>query len=412
MLKKIWIVLKYELQRGFWRRSYLFTTFGIPLLALVALMGYQVIQDFRSDSNSTNDEVKSFEDFDEVGYVDPLGIFAPPTEAPFVGKVFRYENEDDAKNALKDATIKSYYLINDDYLETGSVDLVTENFSFNLMGEEDLFKSFVLNSLLQNDPETAQLYIRLQAPSNIHINRLEEDGTSSSSSEDSELVVAYIFALSLLLSTITSSGYLMQSVVEERETRMIEILISSIRPTPLLTGKILAMGLLGLTQVLLWIGAASFILWRLSQDMIDLDLSVRAGTIVISLAYFVVGYLFLGAGFAAVGSLSNNMREGPQLATFISLPAVSPMWFMTLIVNDPNGTLATVLGIIPITAPLTMVIRAAVTTIPAWQVAVSMSLLVLATMGMMWMAGRLFRIGSLLAGTSPKLRDIPKLLRG
>lgn len=412
MFKTIGIVFRYEFMNGFRRRGYLFMTFGISLLALVAFFGYLFISGLSDEQEEPQDPL-NFSDYDPVGYVDPAAIFPPPDVPPFKGKVIKYPDEATAEEAIEQGKIKAYYVVSEDYLQTGHVDLVTETFSLEYSEQRDLFRAFVLNTLLQNNSAATQLYIRLQQPSDITRHQVTKAGEASTRNEDTDFLLAYLFSMTLLASTITSSGYLMQSVVEERETRMIEILISSIRPTPLLVGKILAMGLLGLVQIIVWLSVGVFIASQAAENFVDLShLEISASTLAISLAYFLGGYLLLGSGFAAIGALSNNMREGPQLATFLTLPAVSPLWVMALLIDNPNGNVATILSFIPITAPMTMVIRASVIDIPLWQVVVSLALLSITIVLMMWMAGRLFRIGSLLAGTMPRLRDIPRLLFG
>jgi ABC-2 type transport system permease protein len=116
--------------------------------------------------------------------------------------------------------------------------------------------------------------------------------------------------------------------------------------------------------------------------------------------------------YAAVGALSSSMREGPQYAVIFTLPAVAPLWFLSLFAADPNGTVPLVMSFIPITAPLAMTSRLVATDVPAWQIALSLALLALGALGAMWFSSRLFRVQTLLAGQFPRLKDLPGLLRG
>jgi len=106
------------------------------------------------------------------------------------------------------------------------------------------------------------------------------------------------------------------------------------------------------------------------------------------------------------------MRESQNYVTFVTLPAALPFFFLSLFAEEPNGTIATVLSIFPLTSPLSMIMRASVTTIPTGQLALSIGLLVLTVIFVIWLAGRLFRVNTLLMGNMPKLRDIPTLIRG
>ena len=138
--------------------------------------------------------------------------------------------------------------------------------------------------------------------------------------------------------------------------------------------------------------------------------SMSGGQIAVVVLYFVLGYLYFAASYAAIGTLVTNMREGPQLAAVVTLPAAVPLWATSLFAIAPNGPVATVLSMIPFTAPLSMVMRATLTEIPLIQVVISAGLLALTVVVIMWLAGRFFRVNILLAGQMPKLRDLARLV--
>jgi len=118
------------------------------------------------------------------------------------------------------------------------------------------------------------------------------------------------------------------------------------------------------------------------------------------------------AGFySIVSALSNSMREGPQYAVLFTLPAVLPFYFISVFTSEPNGTLATVMSIFPLTAPMAMTMRLVLTDVPVADLVISVALLAVSVVGVMWLAGRIFRVAILLSGSMPKLRDIPRLIR-
>lgn len=409
----MWTVFWYELAVQGRRRAYLLMTLGLPLAALVIFFGYQIFTAITESGDETdNSSPQTFEDYDPVGYVDSQNQLPDPLGTAFEGKVIRYETERDAKRALDNDSVNVYYLLADDYLTTGHVDLITDTFSPEITDESDLFEAYVLNAFLE-DEALVPLFIRLRNPTNLVQHRIQEDGQTDTHDENADFWLAYVFAIALFMATLSASGYLMQSVIEERETRMIEVLMSSVKPLSLLTGKTLALGLLGFMQIALWLATTTFIITQAAKEFVDLrQFEVSPEMLVISIIYFVGGYLMIGAGFAAVGAISNNMREGPQLATIITLPAVVPLWLMTLIVTEPNGQIAVILSLFPLTAPMTMVMRASIISIPLVELIASLILMVLGIAGMLWVAARLFRINNLLAGNTPKLRDIPRLIFG
>ncbi len=416
-MRLIWTVIHYEARRQFLRRAYLFSTFGLPLLAILAVGSFIAIDTFGTEDDDNEPSTalspaeelaKALEDYDTIGYVDQSGLFAAPTTPPFDSKVLRFETEAEAQRALKNGSIGSYYLIPANYLETGEVEAVAQNFNLDLLGQSDLIEGFVLNSLI-TDEATAPIYVRLQYPANITQHTVETSGESRTVSETDELArfwMVYLFSLILFISTMTSSGYLMQSVIEERETRMIEVIISSVRPMPLLFGKVVALGALGLLQIVLWLTTAVLLTILAADNIAALgSLEIRFYSVVISLVYFLGAFLTLGSGSAAIGAISGNLRDASQLLTVIVLPAVAPLWLMTLIINDPNGTLAVVLSLIPITAPLTIVMRSAIITIPPLELVASFVSMLVAAFFFTWVAGRLFRVGVLLSGSNIPIRQ-------
>lgn len=413
----IWTVFRYETIRQASRNAYLLLTFGLPVVALVGFGLYTVISgiDEEEDPTSDDDIQQIFEDYDPIGYIDTDSVLQEPRRPPFTQKVTRYADEASARQALEDGEIATYFVLADDYLESGSVDVVADTLDLTVPEQADLFEAFVLNSLIA-DEASAQLFVRLQNPLSLTQNTIER-GTDAVEQVDEgddaqQFWIAYVFVLALIGSTLISSGYLMSSVIEERETRMIEIIISSVRPGPLLAGKILAQGMLGLAQISVWLATFLFVVTQLSGDLIDTSgLSINASTLVITLIYFALGYLLFGAAYAGIGAVSGSLREGSQLLTVVILPAMAPLYFLAVIVEDPNGTLATVMSIIPITAPVAMVVRATLTEIPLLELAASIALLSLTVVVFIWLGGRLFRVGVLLTGSFPGVRELLRYLR-
>jgi ABC-2 type transport system permease protein len=144
---------------------------------------------------------------------------------------------------------------------------------------------------------------------------------------------------------------------------------------------------------------------------------VRGGTaigqtLVVFAVYFVLGFLLFGSLMAGIGALSTTVRDSQNLVTIVTLPAAVPFFFLTVFVEEPNGRLAVALSLFPLTGPLSMVMRIAVTDVPLVQIALGLVLQVLAVIFAIWLAGRLFRVNTLLMGNMPKLRDLPRLVRG
>lgn len=424
-------VFRYELHRNFWRRGFLFTTFGLPLFAFVLYFGYNFISNLNRDDqpasesastgntgssglgNSLGSVQEMFATVGRVGYVDLSGQFQNP--GSLQNFVLRYADEPAALAALNAGEISLFYVIAADYESTANVTLVMPRLNL-AQASADPIRRLILNNLAQGVDRN--VFNRLLTPANIKEINLQRDSSGQTTSDfGSDFAVIYIFALVLMLSVFTTNGYLMQTVIEEKETRLIEILISALRPTHLLTGKILALGVLGLIQIVTWL-VAIVLLGRLAagntlQTLSALaNLSLEPSQILIFLLYFLFGYLFFAAAYGMVGAVSSSMQEGPQFAVIFTLPAAIPLYFLGVFISTPDGVLPTFLSFFPLTSPLSMVMRVSVTAVPAWQIILSLVLLALADFAMIWLAGRLFRVQTLLAGQTPRFKDLPRLLRG
>lgn len=420
-------VFFYELKRNLQRKGYLFMTFGVPLLGLALLLGYQFISsrsvdDGGSVANPADAIISEFvpDQSARRGFVDLAGVIdraSVDTWPILVG----YDDEESARTALEAGEIVLYYLVAEDYMQSGDVTIVLPKIDLGSM-DDSAMTNALLSSLSQQ--VDGDVFYRLLDPSNYEEFNLAlstvEDAPQPQN-EDSAFILVYVFAIVLMLSLFTTNGYLMQSVIEEKENRVVEILLSTLKPSQLLTGKILAMGLLGLLQIIVWIGAI-LLLAQIAggsglADTIAVfgtiaNIRIPAEVLPLLIIYFVLAYLMFASFYGIIGAISNSMREGPQYAVFLTLPAVVPLYFLSLFITDPNGSIPTVLSIFPLTAPLAMTQRLVIAQVPGWQIAVSLLLLALTALVLMWMAGRVFRVQTLLAGQMPKLRDLPRLLRG
>lgn len=406
------IVFMQELRNQFRRKAYLFSTFGVPLLVILAVVGYLLYDNVRTENDTEEDTLETeFENENPVGYVDLSGIFAAPEqESPFSPYITQYEDLESGEADLKNGSISRLYVIEEDYLDTGRVNLWLESFSATTI-DNSLIEAFLLTSLAQDtDPYVIS---RLRVPTtNVTENRINR-GSSETRTGDSEqnFWVAYVFAILLMTTTFSSSGYLMQSVVEEKENLTIEIILTSVKPLALLVGKTLAMALTGLLQTGLWVAALVFVTSQLSGQLLDLsNIEIKPMTAVLALVYFLLGFGLVGGFFAAIGSLINSTREGSAYSSVIVLPTIVPLFFISAIAEDPNGTIATVLSLIPLTAPITMMMRVSLIEVPTVQILASIALMLVGIGIAMWLAARLYRVSTLLRGNAPKLRDIPKLI--
>ncbi len=438
-------VFRFEVRQMASRKAYLFFTFGVPLILLLAFFGYQLYQDLTASKDDESTPISEMnEDKQHIGYVDltAAGLFPSPDEYPvgdcvpeaaanesrsalvkritsprcWENAVTYYADFDAGESALKDDDIDALYVIEPDYAGTGDVSIYIEGFSINAIESETLMTDYLVRSLLYDmDPADYEtLYFRLLDPAVISEQQISDTGEATAAdNEDENFATVYAFGLTMMMSIFWGGGYLMQSAVKEKESRIIEIVISSVRPTALFMGKILAMGALSLIQVMMFVGVLAFIGSQAGDIFSGFDgVDLAPLTIVLLLVYFALGFLLFGSLMAAIGALSTSVRESQNFVVVVTLPAAIPFFFISVFAEEPNGSLATTLSLIPFTSSLSMAMRLTVTDVSAGQIILSLGLLVLGVAGAIWFAGRLFRVNTLLSGQMPTLRDIPRLLRG
>jgi ABC-2 type transport system permease protein len=221
----------------------------------------------------------------------------------------------------------------------------------------------------------------------------------------------YVFTLIFVLSIFITSGYLLQSVTEEKENRVVEIVLSSIPALPLMAGKVLGLGAAGLTQVAIWLLTA-LIAIPLINAQFSLDLSLSLVQLVLAVVFFCLGYLGYGAIFAAVGAVAPGAREGQQYSSFFGFFAVVPVIATPVFVSDPNSLICWVLALFPLTAPAASLELLSLTDTPWLMIGASFIAQVVFVLLAVVLAGRIFRATLLLYGVRPSLGRIVSALTG
>ncbi|MFQ3535452.1 MAG: ABC transporter permease [Aggregatilineales bacterium] len=413
-MRTLWLVFRFEVTRQLLRRGYALITFGVPIAAIAIFMLIRALSGGQAEvSAAPGMNVPSAGEISEdspFAQARPMGFVDHASLLGVVPMLVRFSSEEAALEALRSGQISAYYVIAADYLQTGKIEVFFERFNLGSLSNLPMQRA-LLSALLQQTELSPQMLTLLQARTlEIMPNAIGE--ITSQATENTNMLLAYIFAVLLLFTAFTTSGYLLQSLTEERENRVVEVLLSSLRPRDLLFGKFLAMNLLGLLQMVLWLGTALFLLSQAAEISPDLlGLTPRIDQIIVLVIYFVLGYLFFGGVYAVVGALTTNSREGTQFSAVVVLPAMIPFYLVMSFINTPNAPLPVILSLIPITAPLAMTFRASVTIVPLIEVLISAALLSLTTFALVWLAARLFRVSTLLSGQAPKLRDVLRLVR-
>ena len=230
--------------------------------------------------------------------------------------------------------------------------------------------------------------------------------------------VMFGFAIGFLLymSIVIYGQTIMSGVLEEKTTRVAEVVMSSVPTDTLLAGKVLGVGAVGLTQQIIWIGTTYVLLKLRAPIMAKLgaptvsfslpDITLAAG--VLFLMFFLLGFIFYSSLYAAVGSSVNSESEARQAATPLLVMIVSTGVFIQPVLLNPTGTTAKVLSLVPISSPIIMPIRMAVTGVPPLELAASLGFLAIGCVVALWLASRIYRVGLLMYGKRPTMREMAK----
>jgi len=233
-----------------------------------------------------------------------------------------------------------------------------------------------------------------------------KDGTvtAASSSSISDGAAALI---------LMSAGFLVSSINKERESSVLEILLVTVTPKELLTGKFVGLGLIGLLVNILWVGTAYGLLVLSGTTFrLPAEFQLDPHILLWGLVYFLLGYAVYGSLLGAVGALVPNLRETSQATMVVILPMIIPLMFVSVLVQQPNGFLAIAFSIFPLTSPVTMMLRLSITAVPTWQLALSVILLMMTTVLILRLASRMFHAQTMLSGQPMSMKNIYRLITG
>lgn len=399
---KFLTVARREYVTNFRRPVYLFMAFAFPVL--IGLIMYVVVW-------FIGDMEEDLSGFDQLGYVDlsteaVLAAAEPPTDA-----YQSYATTEAARAAFDAGDIDAYFVVSEEYLSNGG--------QVKFFGTEEMpealrndIRNFLLNGLASLAPEGSNP-ARLQDPVEVNEFRFLNDDTTLKEPEDflARFFLPFGFAFFLYISITITSQFLMSSVVEEKESRMMEVLNTSLRPGELLWGKMLGLGAISLTQVIVWL-TIGVLVGSLQADIGGFiergDIGVRDLLVFIGL-YLLTFFLFAGLGIG-VGSVFSAEQEARQFATVFSLVAVLPVALIAVFVEG-YSPIAAFMTVFPLTAPTSILLATAYGTVNEAFIYTGLILLIASIFGVMWASIKLFRAGMLLYGQRLSPKQIWRAIR-
>lgn len=254
------------------------------------------------------------------------------------------------------------------------------------------------------------------------IDRESEEETSSFASYMVGLVCAFLLYMFIMI----YGQMVMTSIIEEKNNRVLEVIVSSVKPNTLMLGKIVGIGAVAITQILIWaILVGSFSRWIMplilsSMQGGDTELLTAMGQLgqtgyILMLFFWIIiflafGYLFYSTIYAAIGSAVDNIQDASQLTSLAVIPIVLGFMFTMAAINDPNSSLSFWASIIPFTSPMVMLARIPFG-IPAWEIALSLTVLIISSLFMVWLCAKIYRVGIFMYGKKPSFKDLIRWAR-
>jgi len=357
-----------------------------------------------------------------IGYIDQTGLFnlssgntAGSQAIVSVKEInesiefIQYTDNTKAEEATISKTISSYIIIPDDYLQNGTIELYSTNsgFDFQEMELSTRLSEIIITTLLA-DKVDDDILTRIVEPVDMKLFTIDSAGEIK---EKGILDILGDFALPfftgmlLIVTIFSASGYLLRGVAEEKETRVIEIILSSLSPRELLTGKIIGLGCVGLLQITIWISVGTM------GSIYVLPVVIKPLVLLLAFVYFILGFLLFASIMAGVGAISGSMQEAQQLVGIFTFVAISPMMFMQVLITKPDGAISIFLSLFPLTSPVAMLSRIAVSDVPIYQIAASILILIVSVYFVIILSSRLFRVGLLMYGKRPDIRTIVQYMR-
>jgi ABC-2 type transport system permease protein len=320
-----------------------------------------------------------------------------------------YASFEEAAQAFKDGTVRSILRIDRGYLANGLTTQYRQ--PGGLLTSRRLgppYADFIRTRLLAErvDPDVAARVLDPVADSILVATPAGTFERENFSRRILLLIVPLVFGFILAVGIFTAGSYLLQGLGEEKESRILESLLALVTPDELLAGKLIGLGSAALVLVVIWGSLGAVTLATQAAN-----LPIAPWIWLVAAFYFLVGYFFFASFMLGIGSLVSTYQEANQWAAMISLSAMFPFFLLSAIVDQPHGPLAVGLSLFPWTAPVTMMMRLPSGGVPAWQLALSMSMLLICTILMLRMAARVFRIGLLLYGKTPNLPEILRWAR-
>jgi ABC-2 type transport system permease protein len=395
-MNKTLLVLKHEIITILSRPSFLFAIFGIPIIGATVFIIAGQLSKGTSAQNILIQLISSPPTTQTEGYIDQSGIIKVIPNSVQAGLLVSFPDEASAIQALENGKISAYYIIPTDYIQSGEITYIRPDFNpLGSSGQSALLEWILNVNLLGGDTQTATL---LNGPSNT-----QKESLSPEPQRDANNMLTYFmpYAVMMLFYIIilSTASLMLSTVAKEKENRVMEILMVSVTPRQLLTGKVVGLGLVGLLQTITWVGTGRLLLARSGTTFnLPIAFQLPASFLIWGLIFFILGYAVYASLMAGLGALVPNLREASQATFVVIFPLVIPMFLNSVLINEPNSLLSVILSVFPFTAPVAMMTRLAAGGVPLWQTLLAAVLLAVTAVMVVRAVARMFHAQTILSG--------------
>lgn len=405
-MNKVFTIFKHEFLQTLSRKGFIIGLVIFPLIGLAAIGIYSLAQ---SGGDSTEET-----DIPKIGYIDYPGGFEDYAGDYGQIELTPYTEPAEATEDLLEGDIDEYFVIPEDYVQSGLIIRYHTEKELDISGDTSrAIRNFLQENLLKGQA-SYEIVERIKNPLFVESIRLDETGAPATDQGGiGAFIVPMIFGFLLVSTIASSSGYLLQGLGEEKENRVMEILLSSVSTSQLLVGKVLGLGTAGLVQMIFWLLSA-LLLVQLGSSTIGgfFDtIQVPENAILLGIIYYILGYFFFAVIMAGLGAIATTAKEGTQLSVIIILPAILPFYVAIIFLRDhPDHVVGTIMTLFPVTAPMSVFVRIGLAEIALWEILVSIILLIVGIVGGLWLAAKAFRAFLLMYGKTPKAGEILRML--
>ena len=399
------VIFAGELRRIVSRRGFLIVAASVPAILLLLTAVVPAIRAIVDDDDEDDPDIMGV-----VMIADGL-----PLATDAVPDVTAFETRESGIDVLAAGDLIELFVVSSDYLASGEVEWLHKGGGANPGGtSSETIKALLRLALAADDLSPGALALAMSPPT-FGRTRLAAAGSPIDEDEDEALgkvIVSLAATGFLIFAIIIGASGLLRSVAEEKENRMIEVLLTSAKPLSVMTAKVLAFGVSGFGIVMAWIAALLIIAPLILTTFDDAPiLSANPVTFVWVGAFFVAGYFFSAAILAAVGAATDSVKEADQLSMIVILPQLLTLEAIPLFFNDPSGPAPTTLSLIPFTAPTASTMRLAIGEPSRVELLSRLAITLLFGVALLWAAGRLFRAEMLMYGQRMGIRKIVATLR-